>query len=55
MFLSTHLQDISAHSRRILMQKSVLEALLVVDYMAEISIRKFAKFCGKFGSKVEIC
>jgi hypothetical protein len=37
------------------MQDSVLEALLVVDYMIEISAQRLLNFIVKFGSKAEIC
>jgi hypothetical protein len=37
------------------MQNSVLEALLVVDYMIKISLLNFTKLIVKFGSKAEIC
>jgi hypothetical protein len=37
------------------MQDSVLEALLVVDYMIKISAQNLLNFIVKFGTKVEIC
>jgi hypothetical protein len=37
------------------MQGSVLETLLVVEYMIKISAKSLSNFIAKFGSKVEIC
>ncbi len=37
------------------MQYTVLERLLVVDYMTEIWMWNFKNFIGKLGSKIEIC
>jgi hypothetical protein len=37
------------------MQDSVLEALLVVDFMIKISAQILWNFIVKFGSKAEIC
>jgi hypothetical protein len=37
------------------MQDSVLETLLVVDYMNKISAQNLTKSVVKFGSKAEIC
>jgi hypothetical protein len=47
--------DISAICWPILMQNSVLETLLVVNYMTEIWMRNLKNFMVKFGSEVEIC
>jgi hypothetical protein len=49
------LGDISDICWPILMQSTVLERLLVVDYMFEIWIWDFKNFIGKLGSKAEIC
>jgi hypothetical protein len=37
------------------MQDSVLEALLVVDYMIKISPQNLLNFIVKFGTQTEIC
>ncbi len=37
------------------MQDSVLEALLVVDFMIKISAQSLLNFIVKFDSKAEIC
>jgi hypothetical protein len=37
------------------MQGSVLETLLVVDYMIKISAKSLSNFIAKLGSKAEIC
>jgi hypothetical protein len=37
------------------MQDSVLETLLVVDYMIKISAKSLSNFIAKLGSKAEIC
>jgi hypothetical protein len=37
------------------MQSTVLERLLVVDYMFEILMWDFKNFIGKLSSKAEIC
>jgi hypothetical protein len=37
------------------MQNSVLETILVVDYMIKISPQNFTKLVVKFGSEAEIC
>ncbi len=37
------------------MQDSILEALLVVDFMIKISAQSLLNFIVKFGSKAEIC
>jgi hypothetical protein len=37
------------------MQDSVLETLLVLDYMIKILTQSFLNFIVIFGSKVEIC
>ncbi len=47
--------DISVISWPILMQSTVLERLLVVDYMFEIWMWNFKNFIGKLSSKAEIC
>jgi hypothetical protein len=47
--------DISAICWPILMQNSVLETSLFVDYMTEIWIRNFKNFMENLGSEVEIC
>jgi hypothetical protein len=46
--------DISAICWPILMQSSVLETSLAVDYMPEIRMWNFKSFMGKLGFKVEI-
>jgi hypothetical protein len=47
--------DISVICWAIWMQNSVLERLLVLDYMTEIRMWNFKNFMGKLGSEVEIC
>jgi hypothetical protein len=37
------------------MQDSVLETLLVVDYMIKITAQNLANFFVKFGSEAKIC
>ncbi len=49
------IDDISSSSGSILMQDSVLETLLVVDYTIKISAQNLMNFIVKFGTKVEIC
>jgi hypothetical protein len=47
--------NISAIWWPILMQNTILERLLVIDYMIEIWIWNFKNFMQKLGSKVKIC
>jgi hypothetical protein len=47
--------DISAICWPILMQNTILERLLVVDYMPEIQMSNFKNFMEKLASEVEIC
>ncbi len=47
--------DILAICWWISMQNSILETLLVVDYMTEIWMWNFKIFMGKLGPEVEIC
>jgi hypothetical protein len=48
-------EDISSSSSSILIQDSVLEMLLVVDFMIKISAQSLLNFIVKVGSKAEIC
>jgi hypothetical protein len=50
-----YFDDISAICWSILMQDTVLERLLVVDYMTEIWILNLQNFVLKLVSEVEIC
>ncbi len=49
------INDIFWSSGWILMQGSVLETLLVVDYIIKISSKSLSSFIVKFGSTAEIC
>jgi hypothetical protein len=50
-----YFDDISAICWSILMQDTVLERLLVVDYMTEIWIRNLQNFLLKLVPELEIC